>query len=83
LKKERKSVNEYVNAKKVSSSEILELPTDILIPAALENQITKLNASKIQAKIILELANGPVTKEADEILFANGVMVIPDILANA
>lgn len=83
LKKERKSVTEYTDAKKVSSSEILELPTDILIPAALENQITKVNAGKIQAKIILELANGPVTKEADEILFANGVMVIPDILANA
>lgn len=83
LKKQRKSVSEYVDARKVSSSEILELPTDILIPAALENQITKLNAGNIQAKIILELANGPVTKEADEILFANGVIVIPDILANA
>lgn len=83
LKKERKTVTKYADAQKVSSSEILELPADILIPAALENQITKLNAWNIKARIILELANGPVTKEADEILFANGIMVIPDILANA
>lgn len=83
LKKEKRAVTDYVDAKKVSSIEILELQADILIPAALENQITKVNAWNIKAKIILELANGPVTKEADEILFTNGVMVIPDILANA
>ncbi|MGQ9507592.1 MAG: Glu/Leu/Phe/Val family dehydrogenase, partial [Candidatus Bathycorpusculaceae bacterium] len=56
---------------------------DILIPAALENQITKANADKIKAKIVAEGANGPVTPEADEILFKKGIFVIPDILANS
>jgi len=83
LKKEKKSVIDYTNAKKVYWAEILELPCDILIPAALENQITVNNAKNIKAKIILELANWPITPEADEILFANKIVVIPDILANA
>lgn len=83
LKKQKKSLKDYNKWQKVSSIDILEMPCDILIPAALENQITKNNAWNIKAKIILELANGPVTKEADEILFKNWVMVIPDILANA
>lgn len=83
FKKQKKSLKDYEKWQKVSSKEILEMPCDILIPAALENQITKNNAWKIKASIILELANGPVTKEADEILFANNIMVIPDILANA
>jgi len=61
----------------------LELPVDILVPAALENQITAENANKIQAKLIVELANGPITPEADEILAKRGIPVIPDILANA
>lgn len=61
----------------------LELECDILIPAALENQITKENAQHIMAKIISEGANGPVTPEADEILTKNGVLIVPDILANA
>ena len=56
---------------------------DILIPAALENQITEENAGKIKAKIILEMANGPVSPEADEILKKKGILMIPDILANA
>lgn len=67
----------------VTNAEILELPVDVLIPAALESQITAENAPRVKAKIILELANGPTTPEADEILFKNGVLVIPDILANA
>lgn len=67
----------------VSNEELLELPVDVLVPAALENQITAENASRVQAKIILELANGPTTPEADSILHQNGVLVIPDILANA
>lgn len=83
FKKQKKSLKDYEKWQKISSKEILEMPCDILIPAALENQITKNNAWKIKASIILELANGPVTKEADEILFANNIMVIPDILANA
>jgi glutamate dehydrogenase (NAD(P)+) len=65
------------------STELLAYPCDILIPAALENQITKENADKIQAKIIGEAANGPVTKEAEEILLKKGVMVIPDMYLNA
>jgi glutamate dehydrogenase/leucine dehydrogenase len=69
--------------KKVTNEELLELPCDILVLAALENQITKDNADKIQAKIILELANGPITPDADRILDKRGIVVIPDILANA
>ena len=63
--------------------DLLELPVDILIPAALESQITKNNASKIKAKIIAECANGPVTPTADDILADRNVFIIPDILANA
>lgn len=62
---------------------ILEIDCDVLIPAALENQITKENAASIRAKVILELANGPTTPEADDILFGKGITVVPDILANA
>ncbi|MBU0536716.1 MAG: Glu/Leu/Phe/Val dehydrogenase [Nanoarchaeota archaeon] len=69
--------------KEISNEELLILDAHVLIPAALENMITKDNAGKIKAKIILELANGPVTPEADEILFKNDIFVIPDILANA
>ncbi|NPV80873.1 MAG: Glu/Leu/Phe/Val dehydrogenase [Firmicutes bacterium] len=67
----------------IGSEELLTLPCDILIPAALENQITRANAGKVQARIIAEAANGPTTPEADEILFSRNIMVIPDILANA
>ncbi|MBN2368519.1 Glu/Leu/Phe/Val dehydrogenase [Candidatus Woesearchaeota archaeon] len=69
--------------KKISNAELLELDVDILVPAALENQITKANSEKIKAKIIIELANGPITPEADAILHKKGIEVIPDILANA
>jgi glutamate dehydrogenase (NAD(P)+) len=69
--------------KKVSNEELLELDVDILIPAALENQIGAWNAEKITAKIVAELANGPTTPEADDILHKNGVYVIPDFLCNA
>jgi glutamate dehydrogenase (NAD(P)+) len=72
-----------VNCDNVSNEEILELEADLLVPAALESQITKMNASSIQAKIIIEGANGPTTPEADRILGDKGVLVIPDILANA
>src|SRR5262249_35267294 len=77
------SVVGFKGAKSISNEEILELPCDLLIPAALENVITKENASRIKAKVISEAANGPTTPEADEILYKNGVTLIPDILANA
>ncbi len=83
LKSERKSVIEYLDAEKLENKEILEKECDILIPAALENQITDVNADKITAKIILELANWPITPGWDEILFNKWIMVIPDILANS
>ena len=67
----------------VTNEELLELDVDILIPAALENQIGAWNADQIKAKIVAELANGPTTPEADEILHSNGVYVIPDFLCNA
>lgn len=67
----------------ISNQELLRLPVDVLVPAALENQVTSRNAHEIQAKIILELANGPVTADGDTILNERGILVIPDILANA
>jgi glutamate dehydrogenase len=67
----------------INNQEILELEVDVLVPAALENQITKDNAGKVKAKIVAELANGPTTPEADEILFKKGILLIPDILTNA
>ncbi|MFA6322160.1 MAG: Glu/Leu/Phe/Val dehydrogenase [Candidatus Buchananbacteria bacterium] len=71
------------NHKHLPPQKILEQPCDILILAALENQITKQNANKIKAKIILELANGPIAPEAETILLKKGVIIIPDVLANA
>lgn len=67
----------------LTNEELLELPVDILIPAALENVITEDNAGKISAKIVLEMANGPTTPKADEILNKRGIVVVPDVLANA
>lgn len=69
--------------KVVSNAELLEIECDVLIPAALDNQITNENADKVQAKIVLELANGPTSAEADEILFKRGITLVPDVLANA
>ena len=83
LKKNKKSLSEYDGVKHITNSELLELACDILIPAALENQITSENAHKIQATLIMELANGPITPDADIVLFQKGIPVIPDILANA
>lgn len=77
------SVQGLPGTKNISNEELLELGVDVLIPAAIENQITSKNASKIKAKIVLELANGPTTPEADEILHKNNVLVLPDFLANA
>jgi glutamate dehydrogenase (NAD(P)+) len=81
--KKTRTVIDYPGVERVSNEELLELPCDILVPAALEKQITNNNASRIRPKILAEGANGPTTPEADEILFNNNVFVIPDILANA
>jgi glutamate dehydrogenase/leucine dehydrogenase len=77
------SVTGFKGADTVTNAELLELDCDILLPCALEGQITDRNAPKIQARIIGEGANGPTTPEADEILNGNGKFVIPDVLANA
>ncbi|HKX97202.1 MAG TPA: Glu/Leu/Phe/Val dehydrogenase, partial [Candidatus Nitrosocosmicus sp.] len=82
FKKETGTVAGFENAKSISNDELLETECTILIPAALENQITKNNADKIKTKIIAEAANGPTTPEADEILFKKDILVIPDVLAN-
>ncbi len=83
LKTHKKSLSEYKGGSQITNSGLLELECDILIPAALENQITSDNVARVQAKLILELANGPITPDADTALFARGIAVIPDILANA
>lgn len=78
------SVTKYERGKKITNEQLLELDVDVLIPAALENQVTKHNADKIKTKILLELANGPVTPEADAILKERGtVLDLPDFLANS
>jgi len=82
-KKKYWSVTDIDNLEIISNEELLECDCDILIPAALDNQIRKDNADKIKAKIILELANWPTTTEADKILEKNWKIVIPDVLANA
>ncbi|WAI00816.1 Glu/Leu/Phe/Val family dehydrogenase [Methanogenium organophilum] len=82
-KAKTKSVIYAPNTKTITNTEVLELDVDILIPAALENVITRDNAKNIKAKILAELANGPTTPEADNILNQNGIHVIPDILCNA
>ena len=68
---------------RVTNAELLEIPCDVLVPAALENQLTELNAPRIRARVVVEGANGPTTPDADAILEDRGIMVIPDILANA
>jgi glutamate dehydrogenase (NAD(P)+) len=73
----------YPEAEQIDNDDLLQLKVDVLIPAAKENQITVRNAADIRAKIIVEGANGPTTPAADEILEKNGVMIVPDILANA
>jgi glutamate dehydrogenase (NAD(P)+) len=77
------SVAGFPGTRKIGDAEILEAPVDILVPAALENQITARNAGRIQAKLILEAANGPVTPDADDILTRRSITVVPDIVANA
>ncbi len=73
----------FPGGENITNEELLTLPCDLLIPAAFENQIGEENAEKVQAKVILELANGPVTPHADETLNKMGISVIPDVLANS
>ncbi len=82
-KTEKGSVIGYVGSKQITHQELIELQCDILVPAALENQITRKNAPNVKAKIVAEAANGPTTPEAHEILHEKGIFVIPDILANS
>lgn len=81
--KESGSVVGFKDADKITNQELLTMNCDILIPAALENQISQDNADKIRAKLIVEAANGPITPQADKILEGKDIFVIPDILANA
>ncbi len=82
-KKTNGSLANFPDAQNVTNEELLEVECDLLIPAAFENQITATVADKVKAKAVLELANGPTTPEADEILFKKNIPVIPDVLANA
>lgn len=82
-KKEHGSLAGFPGAQQISNAELLALDIDVLVPAALENQLTEENADAVHAKVVLELANGPTTPEADDMLFAKGIHVVPDILANS
>ncbi|MFC2075389.1 Glu/Leu/Phe/Val dehydrogenase [Bdellovibrionota bacterium] len=81
--RERGTLQDWTGGDKISNAELLEIPCDIQIPAAIEGVITKKNAGKIKCKIMAEGANGPTTTDADEILINNGVFIIPDVLANS
>lgn len=83
FKEEFGVVSAFSDYKAISNDELLELDVDILILSALENQITENNADKIKAKQVVEIANGPISYEADKVLFDKGITVVPDILANA
>ena len=83
VKNTKKRVDAYPGCTKITNEQLLELDADILVLAALENAVTRENAPKIKAKMLVELANGPVTPEADDILHKNHQFLIPDILANA
>ncbi len=77
------SLEGYTEATKISNEDLLTLPVDVLVPAATEDVITVSNAPKIQAKLIVEGANGPTSSKADSIIYEKGISVVPDILANA
>jgi glutamate dehydrogenase/leucine dehydrogenase len=82
-KKEHGNLKGFPGAREITNAKLLELPVTVLVPAALENQITKANVSRVKAKIVFEMANGPTTPEADDKLHKRGVVVVPDVLANA
>lgn len=81
--KEHGTLRGMLNTEAVTNMELLELPCDVLIPAALENQLTGRNASRVKARLIIEAANGPTSPDADHIFNDRGIVVVPDILANA
>lgn len=83
VKKETGSIINYEEGQKITNEQLFETDVDIIIPAAIENQITKQNADNIKAKIILELANGPVTPNANDILFEKNICTAPDFLVNS
>ena len=83
FKANKGSLKDLSDLTQITNEELLEKEVDVLVLAALENQVTEVNADRIKAKYIIELANGPVTYEADKVLFAKGVQVVPDILANS
>ena len=76
-------VSDFIGSRNISNDELLTLECGLLVPAALENVVTADNAPSVKAKVVLELANGPTTPEADDILFGKGITVIPDVLANS
>jgi glutamate dehydrogenase (NAD(P)+) len=80
---EHGSVLDFPGSRAISNAALLELDVDILVPAAVESQITAANADRVRPRILAEIANGPTTPEADEVLARNGVLVIPDVLCNA
>jgi len=80
---DKKIITQFPNEKEVDNKSLLELPVSVLVPAAIENVITKDNADNINAKYIIEMANGPVTPEADYILADKGILSVPDVLANS
>lgn len=82
-KKKNGSLKGFPGGKQISNAKLLELKCDVLIPAALENQITASNAARVKARVVLELANGPTSTDADDILFKKKIVVVPDILANS
>jgi len=81
--RDTRSVTGFPGAESIGGEDLLTLPCTVLVPAALENQITEINAPRIRARVIAEGANGPTTPAADRILFERDIFVLPDILANA
>ncbi|MDD4271301.1 MAG: Glu/Leu/Phe/Val dehydrogenase [Patescibacteria group bacterium] len=77
------SVINFIGAKNITNEQLLELPVDVVVPAALENVITEKNAGRVKAKVIFEMGNGPTTAEAEVKLNKKGVLIVPDVLANS
>jgi glutamate dehydrogenase (NADP+) len=82
-KEQHRSLPDPAGSRRIGNDELLELDVDVLVPAALEDVITADNAGRVRAQVVLELANGPVTAEAEQVLHERGTLVVPDVLANA